>query len=268
MKAVAWGGDPSEKDVRGQLFNPDGSRSGAEFVVNTSRDVFQAYPSIAALGDGRFVVTWTDDSLTGNDGSIAGIRAQVFNADGSKTGAEFTVNTTTFNDQFRPAVTALANGNIAICWTDFSGSPDDDQGLAVRMQVIDPTGKTVGPEVLVNTYASGNQFQNTIAALADGRFVVAWMDTGGNPGDTSGQAVRAQVFNADGSTSGRQFVVPTTLTADQAEPAITALADGRFVISWSDASGAGLDNSGAAIRGQIFDPREAAISLNLSLIHI
>ena len=74
----------SRTGIRAQIFNADGTRSGAEFLVNTTTQNGQEDPSIAVLADGRFAVTWTDQSTTGGDVSNAAIRAQVFNSDGTK----------------------------------------------------------------------------------------------------------------------------------------------------------------------------------------
>lgn len=123
-----------------------------------------------------------------------------------------------------------------------------------------------GREFLVNTTTQSNQYAPSITALADGRFVVTWTDTSQTGGDTSGYAVRAQLFNADGSQSGAEFLVNTTTLNIQLEPTITALADGRFVVAWSDGSQTGGDTSGFAIRAQIFDPREAAVNLTGSAL--
>jgi len=120
-----------------------------------------------------------------------------------------------------------------------------------------------GTEFLINTTTTGDQVAPSITALADGRFVVAWGDGSFSPDDAF--AVRAQVFNADGSASGAEFRVNTTTTSNQSQPSITALADGRFVVAWSDSSASPDDPSGSAVRGQIFDPREAAVHLNGTL---
>ena len=106
--------------------------------------------------------------------------------------------------------------------------------------------------MLVNTTPAGNQCAPSITALADGRFVVTWSDLSASGGDTSGFAVRAQVFTANGAKSGAEFVVNTTTAGNQGGPAITALEDGRFVVSWTDQSPSGGDTSGYAVRGQVF----------------
>ena len=81
--------------MRGQIFAADGLKSGTEFLVNTTTASAQFDSSVTALADDRFVVTWTDASATGGDTSGDAVRGQIFAADGSKSGPEFLVNTTT-----------------------------------------------------------------------------------------------------------------------------------------------------------------------------
>ncbi len=92
-----------------------------------------------------------------------------------------------------------------------------------------------------------------MTALADGRFVVSWTDASLGTGDTSGAAIRARIFNADGTQSVPEFVVNATTVNNQTESSVTALADGRFVVSWSDQSVSTGDTSGNAIRARIFN---------------
>ena len=117
-------------------------------------------------------------------------------------GTEFLINTTTTGDQVAPSITALADGRFVVAWQDFSASPDDPSGYAVRAQVFNADGSPSGAEFLVNTTTTGYQVEPSITALADGRFVVAWRDDSASPDDPSGFAVRAQVFNALAKPSG------------------------------------------------------------------
>src|SRR5215217_1977136 len=57
---------------------------GDEFLVNTTTTDGQSDPAITALADGRFIVAWMDQSATGDDTWSWAVRAQIFNADGSK----------------------------------------------------------------------------------------------------------------------------------------------------------------------------------------
>ena len=180
-------------------------------------------------------------------------------------GTEFLINTTLGNSQTRPNITALADGRFVVVWSDISLSPDDPSSLAVRAQVFNADGSHSGAEFLVNTTTTGSQAEQSITALADGRFVVAWTDDSHSTANPSGIEVLAQVFNADGTRSGAEFLVNTTTPGFQSQPSITALADGRFAVAWHDISASPDDPSGSAVRGQIFDPREAAVHLNGTL---
>ncbi|MGH6770050.1 MAG: beta strand repeat-containing protein [Xanthobacteraceae bacterium] len=261
---AAWrdGGSDPTSGVRAQVFNADGSKSGAELLVNTTTTNSQEQPTITALADGRFVVAWADESASGGDTSSFAVRAQVFNTDGTPSGTELLVNTTTTNIQDSPTITSLADGRFVVVWEDASASGGDTSSNAVRAQMFNADGSTSGAEFLVNSTTASNQSIPTIAALADGRFVVAWADFSQSGGDTSGFAVRAQVFNTDGSKSGAEFLVNTTTFNVQNSPTIAALADGRFAVAWHDSSGSGGDTSNLAVRGQIFDPREEALILS------
>ncbi len=249
---VAWSdfSNSSSLDIRAQVFNADGSAFGAEFLVNTTVSNNQSKPTITGLADGRFVVAWDDI----NNGSTFDIRAQVYNADGSRSGTEFLANTTVVSQQDSPTIAALADGRFVMAWNDQSLGLDYN----IRGQVFNADGSVSGAEFLVNTKVANDQSHAMITALADGRFVVVWHDQTRN-------RINAQVFNADGSTSGAQFLVSTTQASSQNDPTITALADGRFVVAWTDVSQTGGDTSGTAVRAQIFDPREAAVSLNGTL---
>jgi Ca2+-binding RTX toxin-like protein len=255
---VAWtdlsvsGGDTSLYAIRGQVFTAAGAKSGAEFLVNTTTTNTQTYPTITGLADGRFVVAWSDLSVSGGDTSLYAIRGQVFTAAGAKSGAEFLVNTTTTNNQSNSTITGLADGRFVVAWTDGSQSSGDRYSSAIRGQVFTAAGAKSGAEFLVNSTTTNSQGDSTITGLADGRFVVAWTDLSVSGGDTSGSAIRAQVFTAAGAKSGAEFLVNTTTTNNQYDPTITGLADGRFVVAWTDLSVSGGDTSLYAIRGQVF----------------
>jgi hypothetical protein len=85
-----------------------------EFLVNTTTSGYQSDPAVAALADGRFVVTWEDTRLAAGDNSGLAIRAQIFNADESKAGGEFTANTTTNSNQTNPSIAGTASGGFVI----------------------------------------------------------------------------------------------------------------------------------------------------------
>jgi Ca2+-binding RTX toxin-like protein len=246
------GSDTSGFAIRAQIFNANGTRSGPEFVVNATVTADQFLPQVTALPTGGFVMTWSDLSLGTGDNSSYAIRAQAFNADGSRRGIEVVINTTTANSQDTSQIITLSDGRVVIVWNDASQSGGDTSGYAVRGQILNADGSRSGSEFLINTTTANNQSSPALAALPGGKFVVVWADSSATGGDISGSAIRAQVFNADGSKSGAEFLVNTTTSFNQSEPSVAALSNGDFVVTWTDASGLGADNSQTAVRSQIF----------------
>jgi hypothetical protein len=248
----ASGGDAGI-GVRGQVFNASGTKSSTEFLVNTTATGTQDESTVTALSDGRFVVTWTDSNKSGGDTTGDAVRGQAFNANGTKSGSEFLINTTTAANQSDSSVAALSNGAFVVTWTDSSATGSDTSGSAVRGQIFTSSGARSGGEFLVNTTTAAAQDESSVTTLANGRFVVTWTDFSKSGADTSGDAVRGQVFNANGTKSGGEFLVNSTTVDFQYTSDVTALDDGRFVVTWTDQSRTGSDISGFAVRGQIFN---------------
>ncbi len=247
--------------VRAQIYNADGTTSGGNFLINSTTTGEQTDSSVTALTNGKFVVAFVDYSGTGADTSSNAVRAQIFNADGTKSGSEFLVNSTTFGIQGDPDITALAGGGFVVTFSDLSNTGSDTSGGAVRARIFSANGTPAGNDFVVNSTTTGSQTFSSVTALADGRFIVAFVDGSTTSNDSSGDAILAQVFNADGTKSGIEFLVNTTTTGDQSRPVFTELADGRIMVAFEDGSLTGDDTSGTAVRGQIFDPRETGIDI-------
>jgi Ca2+-binding RTX toxin-like protein len=247
---VTWesddAGDGSDSCVRGRVFNADGAPAGNDFIVNTTATDDQVTPSVTALSDGRFVVTWQSDDP--GDGSEDCIRGRIFNASGGPAGNDFIVNTTAEDDAEHVSVTALAGGGFVVTWEGHDSG--DGSNYCIRGRVYEADGKPAGNDFIVNSTATFSQFSPAVTALADGRFVVTWESE--DAGDGDGSCIRARLFNAEGVAAGSDFIVNTTATSNQYRPSVTAMPDGRFVVTWE--SGDTGDGSGACIRAQILDP--------------
>jgi hypothetical protein len=97
------------------------------------------------------------------------------------------------------------------------------------MAIIDPTPTAVSGDVQINTFTTGAQRFSAVAALAGGGAVLAWTSDGE---DGSALGVYARIRAADG-TLGTPFLVTQSTFNDQLDPSITALSDGRFIVTWS-----------------------------------
>ncbi len=226
---------------------------GSDTQVNTSSSTALTNPSVTALDDGGFLVLWS--KWIGNpaiDGKTYGVYGQRYAADGSPVGAEFLANNGAMDTGNSPVVTLLGDGGFVIAWT--SWGIGGDEGTGVFGQRFTADGTALG-EFHINTYTSGQQNGASVAALADGGFIVTWLSdgwvVGANGQDGSGSGVYAQRYSADGSPSGSEFRINATTLGYQAMPSVTGLQDGGFVISWfstgvpvgvpsQDGSGAGI----------------------------
>lgn len=261
-------GDFSYGAIKAQVFNADGGKVNGEILVNTATQDDQSNPQITTLPGGGFVITWMDYSHgTGGasgDSSDTAIKAQVFTADGNKSGSEILVNTATQNTQWEPQISALRNGGFAITWLDESqgigGASGDFSGRSIKAQAFSVNGSKIGDEILVNSATQNSQDVTQITALSNGGFVITWNDfsegVGGTSGDFSGGSIKAQVFTADGSKVGNEILANTATQNGQHDTQITTLPSGGFVITWVDYShgigGASGDSSDTAIKAQVF----------------
>ncbi|MEX0957527.1 MAG: tandem-95 repeat protein [Rhizobiaceae bacterium] len=221
---------------------------GGEFRVNTFTIGSQAAGSLAALADGGFVVTWT--SAGAQDGDSSGIFGQMFDAGGNPAGAEFQINTQFFNPQIDSSVVGLESGGFVVTWTSFEQDATDSgfgDEAGIFGQMFDAGGNPAGAEFQVNTHTAFDQSTASVAALADGGFVVTW---GSLFQDSAGTGIYGQRFGADGGPAGAEFQISSDLVFDQLLPAVAALENGGFVVTWSSE---GQDGSGTGIYGRLFD---------------
>ena len=241
---LTWRSDGQEGslyEIWGQRFDVAGNPAGGEFHVNTYTTSNQDTPSVAALSDGGFVVTWES---FGQGGSKYEIWGQRFDAAGSPVGSEFHVNTYTSANQKEPSVAGLSDGGFVVTW---QSKNQGGSRYEIWGQHFDVAGNPAGGEFHVNTNTSEHQNTPSVAALSSGGFVVTWESF---QQDGSGDGVFGQRFDTSGVPVGSEFQVNSVTSSDQREPSVDALSDGGFVVTWHSRS---QDGSGYGIYGQQFD---------------
>ncbi|NKQ38408.1 MAG: cadherin-like domain-containing protein, partial [Methanosarcinales archaeon] len=165
------------------------TKVGAETLVNQITAGQQFDSDVTALSNGSYVVTWT-----GTDDSSQGIRARMFNDDGTPAGSEFVVNSYTHNIQSVSSVAETSNGFVVV-WQSIAHG-DDDSVSGVYSQLFDSVGNKVGGEILINTHTDNQQTDPLVTSLADGGYVVTWSSM---TQDGSGWGVYSQRFDALGN---------------------------------------------------------------------
>jgi Ca2+-binding RTX toxin-like protein len=211
--------DGSGQGVYFQRFSAAGAKIGGETLVNTTVTSHQGAPAVASTATG-FMVVWQDSS--GSD-----VRAQMFNTSGAKIGNEFTVNVDTAGSHYQPTVTALADGGYAVAWVGYLGV---DSAHDIYVQRFDAAGTPVGPQTRANWTVAGSQMTPTIAALADGGYVVSW---------NTGTQIVSQRYDADG------FAVLPSIVGDHGNNTINA-ANSVTPVELDGAAGNDLLTGGSA----------------------
>lgn len=240
---VTWhsaGQDGSGSGVYARQYDSEGEVLGDEFLVNTTVENNQSESSVFSLADGKYVVLWTSDS---QDGSGKGVYGQMYAADGTVSGGELAVNTTTENDQKTGTGIGLADGGFVTVW---ASDGHDGGGDGIYGQRYDSSGTAIGNEFLVNTYTTANQEKPSVVSLADGGFAVIWESYGQ---DGSLEGVYGQLYDGSGNTVADEFLINTTTAGDQDDPDLASLHDLGFVTVWE---GETSDRSSLDVYGQVF----------------
>lgn len=149
--------DVTSGDIKGQLLTGFLGLIGPELTLNTTTAGVQSLPKALALPDGRFVVAWKD--ATSDD-----VVAQLFERDGSKSGAEFRANSGVnafANLLDNITLTALPDGRFSIGYDVFNSFSNTVQSFA---KVFDPreTGLTLNGTV-GNDFSVGTLYADRLA---------------------------------------------------------------------------------------------------------
>jgi Ca2+-binding RTX toxin-like protein len=232
----------TDGNIRARIYSANGTAVGDDFVVNSGPINALFNPALTTLADGRFVATWQSR----DNGTDFDIQARIFNANGTAAGTDFIVNSTTTNDQSSPAIAALADGRFVATWHSNDNGTDTD----IQARIYNANGTAAGRDFIVNSTTASDQVDSAITALADGRFVATWVSYD-NGTDAN---IRARIYSANGTAADTDFIVNSTTTNDQTIPAVAALADGRFVVTWRS-----LDNgTDSDIRGRVYNANGTA----------
>jgi hypothetical protein len=233
--------------IRGRRFAADGTPRDDQFQVNSTAIGYAYYlqPSVAADADGDFVVVWHSYQYPGPPAGYV-IQGRRFAADGTPGGPQFQVGsiTTGYAYEREPSVAADADGDFVVVWRGYYQWPGPPYGYLVQGRRFAADGTPGGPQFQVssNTTGSGYERQPSVAADADGDFVVVWRDYQ----DPDGQVIQGRLFASNGTPGGPQFQIGSA--SYYSEPSVASDADGDFVVVWSDYQ----DPDGQVIQGRLF----------------
>jgi len=127
-------------------------------------------------------------------------------------------------DQFDPAIAVDSSGNFMVVWEDYRSANSD-----IYAQCYTSRGVAQGTNFRVNDDSGySDQVSPSIAVGRGGNFVVVWTDYRNGDSD-----IYAQRYNSSGEAQGANFQVnEDSRYLMTFEPAITADAEGNFVVVW------------------------------------
>jgi Ca2+-binding RTX toxin-like protein len=222
----------------------------ADFQVSADTLEYQSAAAYAKLGDGGFVAVWADSRF-----GIGSMRMQRFDLNGGKMGPEIVLPAGS-----TPQLAPTPTGGFLLTYTVGEAYPTNSE---VKARFYDSNLNPTGPEIPVNTTTDMFQENRSVAALADGGFVVTW----GQRGDGSFDHVRGQILDLAGNKIGGEIIVTENVPGIKHAMGLTALAGGGFVAAWSGFEVADeFGNLSPGLRAQVFDSAGnkvgAAFSLN------
>jgi Ca2+-binding RTX toxin-like protein len=205
-------------------------------------------PAIAASGN-DLVVVWDDSSgpqssQNGEDGIyFSTIAGSLPTSPGVNGGTRLDTNAGFRESSNWPDV-AIGNLGSLFVWQDFAIAGADGLDVYAR---VSSAGGTLGQILKVNSTTASSQERPSVAALPQGGYVIVWQSFA----TATASDIMARILDAAGALHDEFLVTSGTFTAgSQVRPDVTALLDGRFMVTWST----GSDNA-RGIEAQIFDPR-------------
>ncbi|WP_330444855.1 Ig-like domain-containing protein (plasmid) [Pantoea agglomerans] len=254
---VVWqsaSGDGAGSCVKGQLLDAKGQPVGAEFTVNTTTAGDQITPQVTVLTNGHIEVVWSTDS-----GAHIKGQGYTYSYDGAGNvnglvadGTEFSVNTgTTASKLTEPAITSLEDGGYLVVWqASLNGN------WAIYSRQYDANGTPVTPEtVLITTSLSVNGVLGfgadweplpSVTLLKNGQVAIAYTVKG------TGYDAGVSIYDPSLHEVIGSFVANQTLTNNQASPAVSALDNGNYVVTWDSNDTSGPDQNGYSVWGRIY----------------
>ena len=211
-------------------------------------------PAMANAPDGSFAVVWSDAS---------GVHFRKFDAMGAAVGPERLLSTDANFDNLDPTITALPNGEFVVAWRKSLGSVTEEvEGVSLTypasseivFRKVSDTGLPTSNEQTVEFIPNSIQLAPSIQTLADGGWMVSFMNFGGpDPFSTIDGSVRGKIYEADGTSVSGPFSLNNLSYGIGVNSDIAAFEDGGFVAVWDGFDLAGADQSNLGITLQLFN---------------
>jgi VCBS repeat-containing protein len=123
-----------------------------------------------------------------------------------------------------PDAGRLSDGSAVYVWSDRN---------SIQGRVAGPSNGPLGNIFAVSSETGGTRNHPVVAELDNGEFLVVWEDSGGADGEL-GAGIRARRMGREGFPLAPSFRVNADVLGEQTDPEIIRLANGEFVIAWTN----------------------------------
>jgi hypothetical protein len=201
-------GGTNGTEIRNRVFSVDSSGnlnpvsiggSSNDYLVNTTTAGDQTGVRSSRLADSRILEVW--QSTDTGDGSGRTIRARFMASDGTPSGSDFVLNTTTEDNQRSPSILGFNDGRRLVWWHSFENGTTD----TIRGRWVDHNGALGASDFVITTLPDTSVPGFTLALLADQSVIAVYGGTDASDGSGTGiQATRitslgAPLFPAPGT---------------------------------------------------------------------
>jgi methionine-rich copper-binding protein CopC len=218
-----------------QVYGAGGAPAGGNEVPAAGSGIHAA--AVAATADGGFVSVWSAQTpYQPGSGTTDHVFVQRFDGAGHAASSPLEVMTQPSSAYLVSGVeAAVLAGSGAVVVSTRGLLPDGRTELIA--QAFNGAGQPVtAPQFIVSAHAV---LDSKVTALADGSFVVSWLDSQMQDQVTL-QTVYAQRFDASGALVGDQLLVATSQGVST-HYTVSATADGGAVFAWDDGRVDGAD---------------------------
>lgn len=232
------------------IYNAEGSLKAEQVLdvpdpgprpTNDSLDLLATNPLAVELSDGRVAITWTV-ATPASGGKYIAPWTCIYDGDLKPVGVPKPVFETDSGDRdYAETIVALSNGSFVI-------SDRNEQDGHAYLRVFSPDG-TRSPAIDLGTAGGSGlgTIVTDVAALSDGRAVVVVR--------TNTSTLTGYVLTSS-ATGGHSLSAPFAITAGtsptKGDVKVTALKDGRFVVTWAEFGSPEASEPSVTVRFQVY----------------
>jgi hypothetical protein len=160
--------------VYAQSYNNLATKRGVTIAIGATATSNKFSPSVSGLLNGNFVLVFESEDPTTSETIV---KARIYNNLGGRISPIFDVSsgsvTIPQDNEFKPAVTLLADGGFVIGWVQVDPSAvEPTNNVYARVFEADGTART--DVILLNSDVAGRQSGLALSSVSDRRFIAVW----------------------------------------------------------------------------------------------